>query len=175
MIYSYELEKKVLSGLLQHQHKWAEVSTLIKENDFYNEDSKVNISIFKLIRNALDNKESIDETILVQRLLQLKVSFPDSIDITEYIYSLVFFKISEDVFFTSLRELKKFTARREIYKSCKEVASFVKNADPNLKYSEIVDKADVNYPLGGINHFHKVNEANREGVKRHGRIRFVKK
>jgi len=40
---------------------------------------------------------------------------------------------------------------------------------------EIVDKADVNYPLGGINHFHKVNEVNREGVKRHGRIRFVKK
>jgi replicative DNA helicase len=148
MIYSYELEKKVLSGLLQHQHKWAEVSTLIKENDFYNEDSKVNISIFKLIRNALDNKESIDETILVQRLLQLKVSFPDSIDITEYIYSLVFFKISEDVFFTSLRELKKFTARREIYKSCKEVASFVKNADPNLKYSEIVDKADKLYNDG---------------------------
>ena len=85
MIYSYELEKKVLSGLLQHQHKWAEVSAFLKDNDFYHEDSKVNISVFKLIRNALDNAEAIDETILVQRLIQLKVSFPDSIDVAEYI------------------------------------------------------------------------------------------
>jgi hypothetical protein len=40
---------------------------------------------------------------------------------------------------------------------------------------DVVDKADVLYPLSGINHFHKTNEANREGVKRHGRIRFVRK
>lgn len=32
----------------------------------------------------------------------------------------------------------------------------------------VVDKTDVNYLL-------KLNEHNREGVKRHGRIRFVKK
>lgn len=148
MIYSYELEKKVLSGLIQHQHKWAEVSSFLKDNDFYYEDSKVNVSIFKLIRNALDNTETIDETILVQRLIQLKVSFPDSIDIAEYVYSLAFFKISEEVFIASVRELKKFTARREIYHSCKEVASFVKNVDPNLKYSEIVDGADKLYNKG---------------------------
>lgn len=145
MIYSYELEKKVLSGLLQHQHKWAEVSAFLKDNDFYFEDSKVNVSIFKLIRNALDNTEVIDETILVQRLNQLKVSFPDSIDIAEYVYSLAFYKITEEVFIASVRELKKFTVRREIYKSCKEVASFVKNTDPTLKYSEIIERSDQLY------------------------------
>jgi len=148
VIYSYDLEKKVLSGLLQHQHKWAEVSPFLKDNDFYHEDSKVNISIFKLIRNALDNTETIDETILVQRLIQLKVSFPDSIDVAEYVYSLAFYKITEEVFIASVKELKKYTARREIYHSCKEVASFVKNIDPNLKYSEIVDGADKLYNKG---------------------------
>ena len=51
MIFSYEIEKKVLSGLLQHPEKWAEVSSFLTDEDFYNEDSKVNISIFKLIRN----------------------------------------------------------------------------------------------------------------------------
>ena len=112
MIYSYELEKKVLSGMLQHQHKWAEVSAFLKESDFYHEDSKVNISIFKLIRNALDSAEVIDETILVQRLNQLKVTFPDSIDVAEYIYSLAFYKISEEIFIASVKELKKYTARR---------------------------------------------------------------
>lgn len=145
MIFSYEIEKKVLSGLLQHPEKWAEVSSFLNDKDFYSEDSKVNISIFKLIRNALNNAEVIDDTILIQRLQQLKVSFPDSIDISEYIYSLAFYKISEDVFISSVRELKKYTARREIYESCKDVASFVKKADPSLKYGEIVEKADKIY------------------------------
>jgi replicative DNA helicase len=148
MIFSYELEKKVLSGLLQHQHKWAEVSSFLKENDFYYVDSKVNVSIFKLIRNALDNAETIDDMIIIERLKQLKVSFPDSIDLSEYIISLAFYKITEDVFIASVKELKKFTARRTIYDSCKDIANFVKNTDPNLKYSEIVDEADKLYNKG---------------------------
>ena len=145
MIFSYDLEKKVLSGLLQHPHKWEEISVFIKEKDFYREDSKVNISIFKLIRNALDNAETIDDTILIQRINQLKISFPDSIDVAEYVYSLAFYKISDEVFLASVKELKKFTARREIYNSCKDVASFVKKADPSLKYTDIVEKADQMY------------------------------
>lgn len=92
--------------------------------------------------------ESIDETILIQRISQLKVSFPDSIDIAEYVYSLVYYKISDELFLSSVKELKKFTARRGIYNCCKEVANFVKNTDPNLKYSEIVDKADKIYNDG---------------------------
>jgi replicative DNA helicase len=145
MIFSYEIEKKVLSGLLQHPEKWEEVSSFLNDSDFYSEDSKVNISIFKLIRNALDNAEIIDETILIQRLDQLKVSFPDSIDISEYVFSLAFYKISGEIFISSVKELKKYTARREIYNSCKDVASFVKKADPSLKYGEIVEKADKIY------------------------------
>ena len=145
MIFSYELEKKVLSGILQHPYKWEEISIFVNEKDFYSEDSKVNISLFKLLKNALDNAEKIDETILIQRIEQLKVSFPDSIDIAEYIQSLAFYKITEDIFISSVKELKKFTARREIYNSCKDVANFVKKADPSLKYSALVDKADQIY------------------------------
>ena len=37
MIFSYDLEKKVLSGLLQHQHKWEEVSSFLNESDFYSD------------------------------------------------------------------------------------------------------------------------------------------
>ena len=52
MIFSYDLEKKVLSGILQHQHTWEEISSFLNESDFYSEDSKVNVSIFKLLKNA---------------------------------------------------------------------------------------------------------------------------
>ena len=145
MIFSQELEKKVLSGILQHQYRWEEVSSFISENDFYSEDSKVNVSIFKLLKHALDNTENIDEYILIDRLSQLKASFPDSIDIGQYIHSLAFFKITEDIFISSVKELKKYTVRREIYKSCTDVAKFVKKTDPNLKYGDIIDECDKRY------------------------------
>ena len=145
MIHSFDLEKKVLSGVLQHQHKWEEISSFLNERDFYSDDSKVNVSIFKLLKNALNNAENIDETILVQRIHQLKATFPDSVDVAEYIYSLAFYKITENIFLSSVRELKKFTARREIYNSCKNVADFVKKADPNLKYGDIVEQSDQIY------------------------------
>jgi replicative DNA helicase len=145
MIHSFDLEKKVLSGVLQHQHKWEEISSFLNERDFYSDDSKVNVSIFKLLKNALNNAENIDETILVQRINQLKATFPDSVDVAEYIYSLAFYKITENIFLSSVRELKKFTARREIYNSCKNVADFVKKADPNLKYGDIVEQSDQIY------------------------------
>ena len=145
MIHSFDLEKKVLSGVLQHQHKWEQISSFLNERDFYSEDSKVNVSIYKLLKNALNNAENIDETILVQRIQQLKATFPDSVDVAEYIYSLAFYKITEKIFLSSVRELKKFTARREIYNSCKNVADFVKNADPNLKYGELVEQSDQIY------------------------------
>jgi replicative DNA helicase len=93
----------------------------------------------------LNNAENIDETILVQRINQLKATFPDSVDVAEYIYSLAFYKITENIFLSSVRELKKFTARREIYNSCKNVADFVKKADPNLKYGDIVEQSDQIY------------------------------
>jgi replicative DNA helicase len=145
MIHSFDLEKNVLSGVLQHQHKWEEISSFLNERDFYSDDSKVNVSIFKLLKNALNNAENIDETILVQRINQLKATFPDSVDVAEYIYSLAFYKITENIFLSSVRELKKFTARREIYNSCKNVADFVKKADPNLKYGDIVEQSDQIY------------------------------
>jgi len=145
MIHSFELEKKVLSGLLQHPHKWEEISIFLNESDFYSEDSKVNVSLFKLLKNALNNAETVDETILIQRINQLKASFPDSLDIAEYISSLAFYKITEKIFISSVKELKKYSARREIYDSCKNVANFVKTADPNLKYSDIIEQSDQIY------------------------------
>lgn len=149
MIYSQELEKKVLSGLIQHQHLWGEISQLLTEGDFYSEESKVHRSIFLLIKHALNNAEKVDDIILIERIKQLGVSFPDGIDVPEYIRGLSFFEIDEESFLTSIRELKKFSVRREILNSCKSVARFVKKIDPNVTYSEIIDKADnlYNEPL----------------------------
>tara|TARA_Y100001972_G_C7667231_1_gene337822 strand:+ start:4506 stop:6011 length:1506 start_codon:yes stop_codon:yes gene_type:complete len=145
MISSQSLEKNVLSCILQHQHKWEEVATYINEDDFYSEDSKVNCSIFKLLKHSLDNAEKIDEHILIERLRALGVSFPDSIDVAEYIRQLAFIPSSEDLLLPNVKELKKYSARRHIYNACAKVSRYVKNIDPNLKYSEIIDECDKIY------------------------------
>lgn len=41
-------------------------------------------------------------------------------------------------------------------------------------HPQVLEKANENYPLEGIDHFHRVNEQNRLGIKRHGRFRFIK-
>ena len=87
-MFSFELELKVLSGLLQHPHKWAEISSFITDDDFFSEDSKFHISIFKIIRKALNNAEAINDTILIDRIKNLNISFPDSIDPEEYIRAI---------------------------------------------------------------------------------------
>lgn len=145
MIYSYEIEKQVLSGIMQCQHKWPEISNFLKDEDFYSEDSKVNISIFRLLKQALDNAETINETILIQRIQQLKISFPDSIDIGEYILSFSLCKLTDETFEASIKELKKFSVRRGVYEACKKVASYVKKADPSIPYSELIDTSDKLY------------------------------
>tara|TARA_Y100000401_G_scaffold71889_1_gene57950 strand:- start:1562 stop:3097 length:1536 start_codon:yes stop_codon:yes gene_type:complete len=145
MINSQSIEKNVLSCLLQHQHKWEEVASFLTESDFYSTDSKVNVSIFKLLKHSLDNAEKIDEHILIERLNSLGVSFPDSIDVSEYIRSMAFVPTSEDILIPNVKELKKYTARRHIYNACVKVSKFVKSIDPNIPYSEIVDECDKIY------------------------------
>jgi len=145
MIKSFELEKKVLSGLLQHPDQWSEVSSFLVEEDFFSEDSKVHVTLFKMIRNAYNNAEAIDETILIDRLSRLNTSFPDSIDRDEYIRSLAFNKVSKDIFLNSVKELKKYTFRRKTMGICEKIEHFTKTVDPSKPYSFIVEEIDRIY------------------------------
>lgn len=145
MIYSYEIEKRVLSGILQNQDMWGDVAQFLEESDFYSEDSKVHSCIFKMLRSSLNNSEAIDDVILIDRLKSMKISFPDDIDVSEYVMSLTSFPISSEVWKTAIRDLKKISARRTIYHNCREVAKFVKTAPSDIKYSELVEKSDKMY------------------------------
>ena len=148
MIKSFELEKKVISGILQHQEAWGQVSNILTDEDFYFEDSKVNVTIFRMLKSALDNAESIDETILIYRVKQLGMTFPDSIDITDYIQNLTFIKVTVDNFLSSVRELKKVSIRREGFNIAEKLQKYVKKADPSMPYNQLVDGMDKIYNDG---------------------------
>lgn len=145
MMFSFELERKVLSGLLQHPEKWAEISSFITDDDFFSEDSKFHISIFKIIRKALNNAEAINDVILIDRIKNLNVSFPDTIDPEEYIRSMQYFPIEEKLFENSVRELKKYTIRRKILHISDDFKKFANKVDTTDSYSSIVEGADKIY------------------------------
>lgn len=145
MIFSYDIEKKVLAGLIQHPNKWEEFALLLEDDDFYSEHSKAHISIFKLIKFSYNKGENVDETILFEKIKQLGVTFPDGIDVGEYLTSLCYFKVNAEVFESCVIELKKISVRRVLYESCKNIANFAKKAPPTLSYQELLDKADNLY------------------------------
>ena len=98
-----------------------------------------------MIRNALNNAESIDDTILIDRIKNLNVSFPDSVDLEEYIRGMVFFKIERKVFENSIRELKKYTLRRKGLEISSRIERFVTKMDTSKPYTDIVEGLDKIY------------------------------
>lgn len=145
MIYSFDLERKVLAGLLQHPKKWGQVSTYLIEDDFYSKDSKAHITIFKMVRNALNNREDIDDTILIDRIVNQNVTFPDSIDTPEYIRGMYSFKVSEEIFLSSIKELKKYTLRRVGLSISEDIKNCVTKVDPSKPFSSIAESLDKIY------------------------------
>ena len=88
MIYSLELEQHVLAGLIKMPDAYAEIAAILKEEDFYSENTHVNQTIFKVLRMALENGDNIDEIILAQRIVDLNISFEDNLNITKFIQKL---------------------------------------------------------------------------------------
>ena len=145
MIYSSEIERAVLAGLLQHPECYPEVANYLSEEDFYKEDSQLHTSIFRIMKMALDSAERIDATLLLSRMQQLKLAFEDNIDLSQYIVSLDLKKVTPDAFISTVKELKKFTARRVLFLKCRDVANGLKKADPKLTYSQVIEKADQEF------------------------------
>jgi replicative DNA helicase len=63
MISSPEIERRVLSGILQHPQLYASVRDLLSDDDFFSIETKLHVTLFRLIRRALDNAEVIDGTL----------------------------------------------------------------------------------------------------------------
>ena len=49
MIYSYELEKQLLAGLIKDPNSLVEISNFISTSDFYSESTSLNSTIFRII------------------------------------------------------------------------------------------------------------------------------
>ena len=145
MIYSYDLETQLLAGLIKYPDRYAEVASFVTEKDFWSESSKINRTIFCVLRQAIDNGEKIDDVVISQRVKNYGVTFEDNINPSDYIESLSLKKISPESIISVAKELKKYTIRREIALCAADINKKMKSISPSSDYKTIVETADKLY------------------------------
>jgi replicative DNA helicase len=141
MIYSLQVERHVLSGLIRHQNLFADVDLFINENDFFHE---VHSTIYAVYKNTQYKGEKVDKVLLAEKIKNLGISFKDDINIFDYIDNLTFSQITEEATLSACKELMKLRIRREISQTADKLNKFVKdNGDEDI--DKIISQADAIY------------------------------
>ena len=141
MIYSLQVERHVLSGLLKYQDLFADIDVFLSENDFFND---VHSTIYSVFKNIKYKGEIVDKVLLAEKIKNLGISFKDEINIFDYIDNLTFSQITEQATMTACKELIKFRIRRELCQTADNLKEYVtKNAEDSL--DEIIGKIDGIY------------------------------
>jgi len=141
MIYSLQVERHVLSGLLRHQDLFADIDVFLNENDFFND---VHSTIYTVFKNIKHKAENVDKVLLAEKIKNLGISFKDEINIFDYIDNLSFSQITEQATMEACRELIKLRVRREIAQTADKLKEYVvKNSDDNL--DQIIGNIDQIY------------------------------
>ena len=78
VIYSPQVERRVLAGLIVHPTIYPEVDRFITEKDFHNQ---VHHTIFGVLRSMLSEKLDIDKSLLIDKIVSMNVHFKDEINI----------------------------------------------------------------------------------------------
>jgi len=141
MIYSLQVERHVLSGLIKYENLFADVDTFISENDFYND---VHSTIYAIYKNIKHKGEKVDKVLLAEKIKNLGISFKDDINIYDYIDNLSFSQITEDATIKACQELLKLRIRREISETADKIKTYIgKNAEVSI--DELLADADAMY------------------------------
>ncbi len=145
MIYSLEIEKQVLAAFIQKPKILLNFIHLISESDFY-DGSLLHKTLFAVLKRSCQRDEEIDDIVLVQRIKDLGIKFEEDISLIDYVRSLSMRKIhSEEKIESSIKELKKYSVRREIQKTAQKIADSMKSISPDMPYLKIIENADQIY------------------------------
>lgn len=142
MVFSYEIEQHLIAGLIKHPDCYPLIASFISQDDFFNANSSVNRTIFSVLKQSLEQGESLDEVILAQRVQSLNIAFEDNVNTTDYIKALAMRQISKDGVTKAAKELKKLTVRREIHDSSLNIAKTMKSLPSSASFDSIVSEAD---------------------------------
>lgn len=140
-IYSLQMERHVLGGLIKYPDLFSEVDGFLTEKDFYND---VHYTIFNVIKSGAYSNEATDKVLLASKIKELGVSFKDDINIYDYIENLGFTQINKTAVIEASKELIKFRIRREIESTANKLKREVEtNGDKDV--DEIISSCDSLY------------------------------
>ncbi|MAF43709.1 MAG: hypothetical protein CMI54_06040 [Parcubacteria group bacterium] len=140
-IYSVQIERHVLGGLIKNPKLFADIEKYIDEHDFVNE---VHQTIFCVLRSSIIKNESIDTVIIAEKIKNLGIGFKDDINIYEYLESISFTSINAKGLFESAQQLAKLTVRRDLSHKCDEIQRFLlENGEKEI--DEIISTVDSLY------------------------------
>lgn len=141
-IYSLQVEKYVLSGLIRFPASFADIESFISDGDFMNE---VHYTIFCVFKETFNKGEQIDKILISQKCQNLGITFKDqSIDIFNYVNSICLIPTSQPGLIEGAKELLKLRIRREIEQTGDEIKKFA-NSCAEKPIEEIITESDKIY------------------------------
>ena len=112
MVNSFELEKQLLAGLIKYPEIYIEIGPFINEDDFDDNISVVNRTIFSVLKNAIENGQHLDHVGLTERINSLGLTFEDNINVGQYIQALDLRKCSPKSILSTAKDLKNITKKK---------------------------------------------------------------
>ena len=77
-IFSHQVEKHTLSGILQYSQIFPDIDPFLTEKDFYQD---VHSTIYSIIKETLNDNEKPDKVLIANKIKNLGISFKDEINI----------------------------------------------------------------------------------------------
>ena len=140
-IFSHQVEKHTLGGLLQYPQIFPDIDPFVTEKDFYQD---VHSTIYSVAKQSLLNQEKIDKVLIANKIKNLGISFKDEINIFDYVEDLFFTQITEEAAMESARELSKLRMCREIHGTFNEGQRYIED-NLNDGVDEIIANCDKIY------------------------------
>jgi len=140
-IFSLNVEKHVIGGIINNPSCFVEIANFISEKDFYNENHGI---IYCVIKDILSRSEHIDKVIVAEKVKNIGVEMPENIDPFDYIESICYSKINKQAVIEACQELVKLRIRREIQETGDKIKNHSKNAG-NMSIDELISESDKIY------------------------------
>lgn len=143
-LFSINLERHQIAGLLKYPHKFHEVCQYLSAEDFA-DPSKVNSTLFRVIGAMIGENSSVDSVLVAQRVTNMGIRFEEGIDLFRYLESLSLQQVSEKSVEDSAKAIKKLSIRRDIAENSKKIEKAMLDLDDGASFDEIISAADKIY------------------------------
>lgn len=140
-LYSLQIERQVLGGLLKNPDVLPEIDSFTSVADFYHQ---VHQSIYSVIHSSFVAGENIDKTLISDKLISIGITSKDHVNIHEYLDSIIFSSPNPKAVIDYARTLIKYRIRREILETTESIDKYI-NECGDESIDDIISKSDGIY------------------------------